>query len=292
MVGVPSDDSTHDLDEIAAHPRPDIRLIVTDMDGTLLDDDRQTHDELWPLVHRLHEQGIAFGPASGRHVVSLRDHFASIAEEVTYIASNGAHVLAGSTELHSDCLPPELARDVLQRLRHVPDARAVLVGKSGAYVERGDERAFGWIRAFVPPMSLVPDITAAVDELVDRGDGVLSVGIFDNRSAETNSLRALAPVSDRLNIMATQPTWVDVVSPTADKGHAVARLQRDLGIGPDQTVVFGDFLNDLGMMEQATYAFAMANAHPDVAARAWRTAPANTSNGVVRTIRALLDLDG
>jgi hypothetical protein len=36
----------------------------------------------------------------------------------------------------------------------------------------------------------------------------------------------------------------------------------------------------------------MANAHPDVTARSWRTAPANTSNGVVRTLRALLDLDG
>ena len=87
-------------------------------------------------------------------------------------------------------------------------------------------------------------------------------------------------------------TWVDVVSPTADKGHAVAALQHDLGIGADETVVFGDFLNDLGMLDRATYAFAMANAHPDVTARSWRTAPANTSNGVVRTLRALLDLDG
>jgi hydroxymethylpyrimidine pyrophosphatase-like HAD family hydrolase len=92
--------------------------------------------------------------------------------------------------------------------------------------------------------------------------------------------------------MPTHRTWVDVVSPTADKGHAVAALQHDLGISADETVVFGDFLNDLGMLDRATYAFAMANAHPDVTARSWRTAPANTSNGVVRTLRALLDLDG
>ena len=285
------DRDVHQLDEVAALPAPDIRLVVTDMDGTLLGDDRQVHEHLWPLIDILTERGITFSPASGRHHVSLRYHFAPIADDVTYIASNGAQVLAGSTELHSDCLDPVLAAQVLRTVADVPDARGVLVGRTGAYIQRDDDEAFAWIRDYVPPLTLVDDAVDAVDLLLERGDGVLSVGIFDNRSAETNSLVALSHLRDRLNVMATHSTWVDVVSPTVDKGHAVASLQHHLGIGPYQTVVFGDFLNDLGMLARARYSFAMSNAHPSVKQAAWRVAPANSANGVVRAICALLDIE-
>jgi Cof subfamily protein (haloacid dehalogenase superfamily) len=279
----------HDLVEIAALPRPDIRLVVTDMDGTLLDDDRQVSDDLWPLVHDLREAGVVFSPASGRHHVSLRRHFTPVADETTYIASNGAHVLAGSTELHSDCLDPDVTREVLARLRHHSTAPSLLVGKATAYVRRGDEHAFAF-GEYLPRVRVVDETVDAVSALVDAGDAVLSVGVFDTTSTRA-AVRALAPLAEQVNVMSTHHTWVDVVSPTADKGHAVAALQHDLGIGADETVVFGDFLNDLGMLDRATFAFAMANAHPEVAARSWRTAPANSSNGVVRTLRALLDLD-
>lgn len=285
-----AEQALHDLDELAGLPAPDIRLIATDMDGTLLDDDRQIHAHLWPLVEQLNDRGVMFCPASGRHHVSLRRNFSPIARDVTYIASNGAHVLVGEREQHSDCLDPALAADVLATILRVDDAHAILLGKHGAYLEAGDEHAFDWIEAFAPPVTVVDDLVEAVDLLVGRGDGVLSVGIFDARSAEQNSLPALGHLREKVNVMATHHTWVDVVSPTADKGTAVAALQADLGIGPDQTMVFGDFLNDLGMMDRATYSFAMANAHPDVKARASWTAPSNAENGVVRTICAVLGI--
>jgi hydroxymethylpyrimidine pyrophosphatase-like HAD family hydrolase len=122
------------------------------------------------------------------------------------------------------------------------------------------------------------------------GGCLLSVGIFDHRSAELNSLPALGPLADGLNVMATAPTWVDVVSAAADKGSAVRRLQSDRGITPDQTAAFGDFLNDLTLLDAATYSFAMANAHPEVFGRAAWRAPANTESGVMTAVAALLGL--
>ena len=85
--------------------------------------------------------------------------------------------------------------------------------------------------------------------------------------------------------------WVDVMNRTADKGAALRRLQRELGITPAQTMVFGDYLNDLQMLDAAEWSFAMENAHPDVIARARHLAPSNNDNGVLRTIARVLDLE-
>ncbi len=67
-------------------------------------------------------------------------------------------------------------------------------------------------------------------------------------------------------------------------------LQQRLGITPDQTMVFGDYLKDVEMMTTATNPFAMANAHPQLKALASWTAPTNSANGVLRTIRTVLGL--
>ena len=274
----------HSLGEISAlTPRPDIRLVVTDLDGTLLDDDREIHEEFWPLADELFRRGIVFAPASGRYVHSLRQKFSAIADEVVFIASNGAHVVAGGEDLHTDLLPRELAAEVVRRVRDVTGATPVLCGRRSAYIEDDDEAFVAWIGPHYPELVVVEDLRTVDDD-------VLSVGIFDRRSAEENSLRALAGMGDAVQVMATDPHWVDVVSPTADKGSAVRRLQDVYGISPDQTMVFGDYLNDLTLMPTGTYSFAMANAHPLVKELASWTAPTNSANGVVRTIRTMIGL--
>ncbi len=279
-----SDWHLHDLGELSRlSPRPDIRLVVTDLDGTLLDDEREIHDEFWPLADELFARGVVFAPASGRYYFSLRQKFAAIADEVVFIASNGAHVVVRGTTYLADTLPRETAAEVVRRIRDVPGAGVVLCGLRSAYIEDGDAVLVDWISPHYPVLALVDDLTAVDDD-------VLSVGIFDTVGAEENSLPALADLGSVVKLMATDPHWVDVVSPTADKGSAVRRLQERLGITPDQTMVFGDYLNDLEMMSTATYSFAMANAHPLLKELATWTAPTNSANGVVRTIRTVLGL--
>ena len=80
------------------------------------------------------------------------------------------------------------------------------------------------------------------------------------------------------------------MSPNADKGHALRAVQDALGVTAAQTMAFGDYFNDIGMLDAAHWSFAMDNAHPDVRAHARFVAPANTENGVVRTISSVLGL--
>jgi len=278
------DAHSHDLVELAGlTPRPDIRLVVTDMDGTLLDDDREIHDDFWPLADELFARGITFCPASGRHYFSLREKFAAIADEVVFIASNGAHVVEREQDVLIDCLPRDVAFEVVRRVRGLPDAHPVLCGRRSAYIDDTDEVFVARISPHLPKLAVVRDLTTVTDD-------VLSVGIFDRRPVEENSLAALADLKATIKPMATEPHWADVVSPSTDKGNAVRRLQARLGVTADQTMVFGDYLNDLGMMATATYSFAMASAHPLLKERATWIAPTNSANGVVRTIRTVIGM--
>jgi hypothetical protein len=275
----------HDLDDLARlDPRPDVRLVVTDLDGTLLDDAKQVHDAFWPLVDELHARGVTFAPASGRQYWSLRSTFAEVAHEMAFIAENGTYVVHDDVELSSDCLPLDAAQGLVRAVRDIPRAEAVLCGKRSAYIEHTDPAFRAEVDPYYARLQVVDDLTAVVD------DDVLKVAVYDFTWAEGNAGPALSDAAPDLQVVISGAHWVDVMSPTANKGEAVRQVQRHLGVGADQTMAFGDFLNDLELMDAATYSFAMANAHPQLKERARWIAPANTANGVVRTIRAVLGL--
>ncbi len=279
------DSHQHDLAELARlRPRPDIRLIATDMDGTLVDDAKQIHDELWPLIDELHSRGITFCPASGRQYYNLRLQFEDVADELVFIAENGSYVVAQGREISSDCLGLGVAQQVVAAVRSIPEAGAVLCGKRSAYVERRDRPFVDRATPYYARLKVVEDLLEVTD------DDVLKVAIYDFVSAERNTAPRLAGFGAAHQVVVSGPHWVDVMSPTANKGQAVRRVQKALGVTPDQTIVFGDFLNDLEMMDTATYSFAMANAHPRLKERAGWVAPTNNANGVVRTIRTVLGL--
>jgi len=254
------------------------------MDGTLVDDARQIHDELWPLVDELFARGVTFCPASGRQYENLRQQFEAVADELVFVAENGTYVVAHGRELFSDGIALGVARRLLKRVREIKDAGAVLCGKRSAYVEGRDPAFVEQVAHYYARLRIVPDLLEVED------DEVLKVTVYDFVSAETNSAPLLADFATTHNVVVSGPHWVDVTSPTANKGAAVRKVQEALGVTPDQTMVFGDFLNDLEMMDAATYSFAMANAHPLLRERASWVAPTNNANGVVRTIRTVLGL--
>lgn len=278
------DSHQHDLAELSRmHPRPDIRLIAADLDGTLVDDEKRIHDEFWPLVDELHARGITFCPASGRQYFNLLALFEDVAADVVFIAENGTYVVAGGKEMSSDCMSLDVARQVVRSVRGIPGAGAVLCGKRSAYVERSDEEFLRHVRPYYTREQVVAD-------LLDVEDDVLKVAVYDFVSGERNAAPRLAEFRATHQVAISGPHWVDVMSPTANKGRALRQIQARLGVTPDQTMAFGDFLNDLEMMDAAAYSFAMANAHPLLKERANWVAPTNNANGVVRTIRTVLGI--
>ncbi|MFJ4002215.1 Cof-type HAD-IIB family hydrolase [Streptomyces sp. NPDC090023] len=266
----------------------DIRLVVTDMDGTLLDDDKCPPDTLWPLLAELRRRDVLFSPASGRQYATLAREFAEVAEGMVFIAENGTYVVRDGVELSSDPLDAASAADLARTVRGLAalgvDAGAVVCGKRAAYVERTDEAFLAEVRKYYVEHRVVEDVTAVEDEII-------KVAVYDFGSAETGAAPALAPYADSHQVVVSGAHWVDVMNRTANKGAALRGLQRELGITPAQTMVFGDYLNDLEMLDAADWSFAMANAHPDVIRRARHLAPSNNDQGVPRTVARMLGIE-
>ncbi|WP_327179244.1 Cof-type HAD-IIB family hydrolase [Streptomyces sp. NBC_01335] len=266
---------------------PDIRLIVTDMDGTLLDADGNVPVGLWPLLEELGRRGIVFSPASGRQYATLAHLFEGADEGMVYIAENGALVVRDGVELSSDPIDPAVSARLVTCVRQLAeegrDVGVVVCGKRSAYTERGDEAFLAQVAKYYRAHRVVDDATSVDDEII-------KVAVLDFGGAENGAARALEAFSDTHQVVVSGELWIDVMNRTADKGAAVRRLQQRLGIGPEQTMVFGDYLNDLEMLDTADWSFAMANAHPDILRRARHTAPAHTDEGVLRTIKDVLGI--
>lgn len=271
------------MDSLLLPAGVDVRLIAADMDGTLLDGGGEIPADLWPLLDELHDRGIVFAPASGRQYATLRRMFDSHAAGMVFIAENGTYVVRDDVELSSDTLARDAVVDIVQTVRERTDLdlAVVVCGKRSAYIERDDA-------AFRPEADKYYAKLTAVEDVLAQDDEVLKVAVYDFDSSEVGAGPALAAFAHTHQVVVSGQHWVDIMNLGVDKGTALRRLQDALGVTAAQTVAFGDYLNDLELLQAAGLSFAMANAHPRVQAVARYQAPANTDGGVVQVVRALL----
>ena len=178
---------------------------------------------------------------------------------------------------------PDLVRTAREIGRHAR-AGCVLSGRRSAYIEWDDPAfreaaALGYRR-----VALVPDLLAVRDE-------GLKMAFFDLESSERVIEPAFAPFRDRVQVVVTGKHWLDIMPLGVNKAVGVRAIQNTLGIAREQTMVIGDYLNDLEMMDAGAWSFAVANAHPALAAKARFAAPANEQDGVLQVIRALTGIE-
>lgn len=267
---------------------PDVRLIVADLDGTLLDGHGNLPVAIWPLIAELERRGILFCPASGRQYENIARIFGPAGRRMVVIAENGTYVVQDGREISSDTLHEDSAWAVLAAIRDMTsdgaDIGAVRCGKRSAYIERSDP-------PFLAQATTYYSLLTTVDDLSTVQDDTLKIAIYDFGSAELTTAPGLRHFAEDLQVVVSGQHWIDVMTLTASKGAAVCQIQRAYGILPAQTMVFGDYLNDLPMMSVADYSFAVTNAHPDLLKAARFVAPANTENGVIRAIAGVLGLE-
>lgn len=258
-----------------------IKLIVTDLDGTLLNNQHQVPDRFWQIIPRLFDKGIRFGIATGRPHFSIAAKFESIVNQLFAISDNGSLIIHNDTELLSKSLPPEEIEALVRTARDVEHAWPILCGRERWFLENTDDTLMNAISAYHSNFTFVEDLTSVEEP-------VLKMTVFDHAGSEQNSFPRYQAFENRLKVAIGGPRWLDITRTDVNKGIAVQMLQSTHGISPDETLVFGDFMNDYEMMKTATYSYAMKNANPKLFEAAnFVTEKYNNEAGVLDVIEAL-----
>lgn len=260
-----------------------IKLISTDMDGTLLDENGNLPPDFYEVYNELLKRDIKFVIASGRPYVTLKNQFEDISESLTYICDNGAYIvdnnsLADISIIDKSCILRAL--ELCDKLR----LKVILCGTKGFYLNPLiPEEAEEILKYYISPVE--------VDDLYAVDDDIFKITILDLKGAEKNSAKEILPAfSDNYTAQVSGEFWIDIMNKGINKGSALSKIQQKFNIKRSETMTFGDYLNDIELLKVADYSYAVENAHPSVKQTAKFRAPENSKYGVTSEIKKILNI--
>lgn len=269
------------------------RLIATDLDGTLLRDDKSVSPRTIAALAAAEEAGVEVFFVTGRparwmDVVSEHVHGHGLA-----ICGNGAAVvdLHGGPGAHRFVkvreLPRKNALDAVQLLREAAPGTVYAVEQTYGFNQEPD----------YPKLHMeIPDALAPAEDLLapdsrTAGEPVLKILAY-HPELDPDAFLTLARIAigDRANVTRSSPSaLLEISGPEVSKASTLALCCAERGISHEEVVAFGDMPNDVEMLTWAGRSYAMGNAHPDVLAAASGRTVANNDDGVAVVIERLLD---
>ena len=142
-----------------------IKLIATDMDGTLLKSNNEIQDGFYDVFHKLKEKDIIFAAASGRQYYNLLERFKGLDNNMMFIAENGTFVVYRGEELIVNSLDKEIALELIKVGRTIENSYIILCGKNSAYIESRDERLIEQTEKYYARYEVVEDLNNQISSL-------------------------------------------------------------------------------------------------------------------------------
>ena len=259
-------------------PQHEIKFIAADMDGTLLDEHGQLDTCFFDIYPQLEERQIMFAAASGRQYQTLANMFEPVKNTMMFIAENGTLVMHQGKEIYSCTLEKQYIRQIIDTARSIDGAHIVLAGKKTAYIETQCPEALEEFSKYYHSCEYVEDLLSVDDDFI-------KVAICHFGGSEKN----LYPIMNEHfgqnhQVVVSGKIWLDLMNTKASKGEAIQYLQKKLGFTYEQSMSFGDYLNDVEMLQSTYYSYAMENAHHEVKRHARFSAPSNQESGVLKVI--------
>ncbi|MBX3254704.1 MAG: HAD family hydrolase [Chitinophagaceae bacterium] len=261
----------------------DVKLIATDMDGTLLNSKKELNPVFFNIFDKLKAKRVLFAAASGRQFYNLQNELSAVKNDVIFIAENGSYIVYKNKDLLVQALDKEVVHSLVHIARNIPDTYIILCGKQQAYIEKTDARFMEHVNMYYDRQKVVSDL------LEVEHDQFLKIAICDFRGSEQNSYTWFKHLENELQVKVSGTLWLDLSHRLANKGRAIKVLQQEFNINYNETMVFGDYLNDLEMMKEGYFSYAMENAHPEIKETARFVTASNDDDGVLKVLGELLD---
>ena len=264
-----------------------IKLFITDMDGTLLHDDKSLPNETFKTIDACHQQNKQFCVASGRSYFDLIQQFASVKDEITLICNNGADIYNNDHLIYSSLLPKTDILKIKTLLNDIQDCIPIYVARNHAYIEKSkvyNQETMNTVILYYHGFQLIDDIAAIDDEFV-------KITICHNQSTEKFVYPHLLSLIFKYKVVISGQKWLDISNLDVNKGKAVENVRKMLGIKNSETVIYGDFLNDYEMFKVSQNAYAVSNAHPEIKAIASKIIASNQEDAVIKSIQNFLETE-
>ena len=261
-----------------------IKMIVTDIDGTLLPEATPVPPrEVTEVIGRLLDQGVRVVLASGRPYSSLRNLFPELRERLTYLCSNGSVVVEGEKLLES---VPIGSREEISYALDFARERGEnwhIDSWSKSYTESADQAYLDFIRGVGVEIESVDDVEALGVPITK-----LSLVYPDGPDAHFGD-PDLDPFKEIFSVAPAGLVFIDFNRRGVNKGRAVKRLCNTYGIGPEEYMVFGDAMNDLSMLAPAENSWCSVRSVDVVKAACAHTFPPPEEGGVLHILQELAE---
>ena len=257
-----------------------IRLVATDMDGTLLDSHKRIPKDFKPWVVS-HPQ-IRTVIASGRQYYALERDFMDIKDHLTFIAENGSLVFDKGKIVYQNTLSKDHILQTLDLLDMIPAATPVLNGVNSAYIKSTNDPEMLQATMYYERLKQVEDLRATAMK-----ETIVKLAIYFHQEAAEESAHFFTRLPSGLKAVVSGVSWIDVANLSANKGKALIAIQEQNHISYEESMAFGDYFNDVELLEACKYSYVTANAHPAVKKYAHFETSSNDEYGVMKVLRTL-----
>jgi len=232
-------------------------LVVSDLDGTLLNNAHTLDPLTIQTFQELQQRGVPLAIASGRHVVDIRVVRSLLGVSTYIISSNGAHLYDPDDNLlFEELLSPELVK-ALTSVERPDSVRLNLYTADAWYIDRADQA----IRDFHASTGFEYEVDPSIVNSAHKGVGkVLYIGEPELLANIEADLRE--SLGDSVYITYALPNSLEVMAAGVNKAHAIRDLLGRIRLSAENCIAFGDNLNDIQMLEYVGHGNIMANANP------------------------------
>ncbi|MEG2506352.1 MAG: HAD family hydrolase [Longicatena sp.] len=253
-----------------------IKLIVADMDGTLLDDKKQIDNEMIPLLKQLKERNILLTLASGRNIHIMKSFVEELSIELPIITNNGATLYLNNKCIYEKSMHIDELTYALNLLTN-KDIPYIAYAKEGVYILEEDDR----FQFFLSRLRGKTDIYKASKLSDITFHSIFKVVVIHEDTAYMSDvMNAINAHCTNLHIVRSEGSIYTLTHILATKGETLKRILDMYNIGANEVLAFGDNYNDISLFKCARISVAMSNAEEEVKKEATFITKTNNEHGV------------
>ena len=259
-----------------------IKLIVSDVDGTLVPEGtNDIHPEIFNIIRKLKKLGIYFVVASGRHKSCIDKMFEPVKEDIFYVTSNGAYIGTYNKQMAVFDLEPEVYKQLFHDFDTEIKQPYYAETTQNAYSKYPDPSFIEFMNT-----SYGYDMKACTTmDIID--EPIIKTAFRHSEGVSNIDPKWFKKWNKLCKAVISGSHWVDFIPLNINKGTSVSKLQELLGVTIHETLAFGDQVNDIEMLKQAYYSFAVDNASSTVKKAARFTCDSCADQGVLKTLNQI-----